>query len=163
MSKTKDSRVGWIYPHGKIVEIPLYEHIQYFFKDEEARQFLGFDSLDSFESWADERSGEEQREFIGSCGDGHVPWHCFWGYPEEIKRQHIYDSGFLRWGTYVNKYNELIVVVDCVSGSDIPDTETMHELMDLAETNHCHCTYQKYKQTITKKFERIDNEIRLTR
>jgi hypothetical protein len=56
------------------------------------------------------RNDEDYYNFVDNIEpDEHPAWHCFGESIENNLMEAIYDAGFVRFGTYLDKFNEKIV------------------------------------------------------
>lgn len=107
----KDQKFGWITPKGEIVYSGLFEHFSVFKKRPDLTEFFpGYNTWKEIEDYAELRYDEDYYNFVDNIEpDEHPAWHCFGESIENNLMEAIYDAGFVRFGTYLDKFNEKIV------------------------------------------------------
>jgi hypothetical protein len=95
----------------------VFEHFSLFKKTPDLMEFFpGYNTWEDIEDYAEFRYEEDYQSFYEQIEPNeHPAWHCFNESTENNLMKAIYDAGFIRFGTYLNKFNERIVETESLN------------------------------------------------
>jgi hypothetical protein len=125
---------GWIYPDGTIKEVNIFEHSE-IFNDPYALTFVEFDSREEVEAWSKKEWAQIVDDYSSRLEpDEHPAWHRLGS--NDLIPNLLYDKGFARFGTYIDKFGEKQLEVSC---RIVPKENVLRDLMVMTSSLECVC------------------------
>lgn len=155
-------KMGWIYPDGLIVELADYQmHFETLLSDPLALKFFpDFGAYSEIDKWAETQYNEAYYDFVDyqNQTDNYCGWHNFNTYKDDFLCEIIYDTGFMRFGSWRNTLGEMEVEIE---SRVHPDDSIALKLMDKIGGEVCNCRTRPksyYTKSKLKKVYRTNRE-----
>ena len=148
------NKFGYITPDGDFIYTQVMEHHSAFKENPELMKYFQWDTWENLVNNAEYRYAEDEHSWTEQLEpDEHPCWHAFDASVDGNIDDEIYSAGFVRFGSYENKFGEQILET---SSRISPDPDCVKKLMKEVGAVEATCRDISYSYyNVRKPFHRI--------